>query len=223
LNEALPAPLPHAFVPTLGSVDRRRSQRGEEVVTISSKTPLPTFKPNAADLNDADLLVVVDTPKGSHQKYAFSDALGSFELRRILPLGMAFPYDFGFVPSTLADDGDPLDILLLLDDPSPIGCIVRTRPIGVIEARQRARGSAWTRNDRLVAVAVADKTRSDIRTLSDLSPGLLAGVEDFFRAYNALDDKTFETIGRGGPEDALGLVARGQQAFVASRAATRGT
>ncbi len=149
-------------------------------MTSSNTTPLPTFDPNARDPNAADLFAVVDTPKGSRQKYAFNDALGSFELRRILPLGMSFPYDFGFVPSTLGDDGDPLDILLILDDPSPIGCVVRARLIGVIEARQRAGGSDWTRNDRLVAVAVADKIRSDLWALSDLSPAFLREWKIFF-------------------------------------------
>ena len=110
---------------------------------------LPTF-----DSESGELLTVVETPKGSRNKYAFNPALGVFELGRVLPRGMLFPYDFGFVPATKADDGDPLDVLLLLDDSAPMGCVIRARAVGVIEARQREEKGDWVRNDRLVAVAV---------------------------------------------------------------------
>ena len=78
--------------------------------------------------------IVIETPKGSHNKYAFDEELGVFQLKGVLPEGMIFPYDFGFLPGTVGDDGDPLDVLLLMDDPAFCGCLVPSRMIGVIEA-----------------------------------------------------------------------------------------
>src|SRR3982750_3841183 len=75
--------------------------------------------------------VVVETPKGSHNKYQFDPALGGFILKGVLPEGMSFPYDFGFLPSTLGEDGDPLDVLVLSDEPAFCGCVVPARLIGI--------------------------------------------------------------------------------------------
>ena len=97
------------------------------------------------------------------------------ELGTVLPEGMQFPYDFGFVPSTLGDDGDPLDILILMDAPVVPGCVIKARPVGAIEAKQKAKGEDWERNDRLIGVAVHSQTHDDAKTLSDLRPRL---VED---------------------------------------------
>ena len=102
---------------------------------------LPTF--DAPE--DGALLAVVETPKGSRNKYAYNHDLRALELRKVLPRGMIFPFDFGFIPSTKAADGDPLDVLLLLDNSVPMGCIVRIRAIGALEAEQRE-GGRWTRN-----------------------------------------------------------------------------
>src|ERR687888_2009595 len=87
------------------------------------------------DTDDKDMFkVVIETPKGSRNKYAFDPELSVFELKKVLPAGMAFPYDFGFVPSTKADDGDPVDVLM--DEPAFPGCVLACRPIGVIEGEQ---------------------------------------------------------------------------------------
>jgi inorganic pyrophosphatase len=89
------------------------------------------------DSDDKQLLqVVVETPKGSRNKFAFDPDEHIFELKNVLPAGMTFPYDFGFVPSTLADDGDPVDVLVLMDEPAFPGCVLRCRPIGVFEGEQ---------------------------------------------------------------------------------------
>jgi inorganic pyrophosphatase len=90
---------------------------------------LPTFDPESCDA-----LAVIETPKGSRNKYAYNQLLEVFELSKVLPRGMIFPYDFGFLPSTKGEDGDPLDILLLLDDSAPTGCVIRTRVVGAIAA-----------------------------------------------------------------------------------------
>ena len=82
------------------------------------------------------LRVVIETPKGSRNKFAFDPDEHIFELKTVLPAGMTFPYDFGFVPSTKADDGDPVDVLVLMDEPAFPGCVLSCRPIGVIEGEQ---------------------------------------------------------------------------------------
>jgi len=162
---------------------------------------LPAFDPKSGEL-----LVVVETPKGSRNKYAFSPELGLFELRRVLPRGTLFPYDFGFVPGTRADDGDPLDVLLMLEDSAPQGCVVRVRAIGAIEARQREADGEWERNDRLIAVAVHDKLHADLKSVKELNRSVLDEIEAFFRDYNELDGKAFEPIKRGGPNSAARLI-----------------
>jgi inorganic pyrophosphatase len=83
--------------------------------------------------------VVVDTPKGSTNKYKFDAELQVFKLSRVLPLGAQFPFDFGFIPSTAAEDGDALDVILIVDVPSFVGCLMNVRLIGVIAAEQRER------------------------------------------------------------------------------------
>src|SRR5258707_12353857 len=81
--------------------------------------------------------VVVETPKGSRKKYAFDVDQKVFALKKVLPAGMAFPYDFGFIPSTRAEDGDPVDVLVLMDEPAFAGCVLACRPVGVIEGEQK--------------------------------------------------------------------------------------
>jgi inorganic pyrophosphatase len=163
---------------------------------------LPTFD---AD-EDGALLAVIETPKGSRNKYAFNHDLQGFELRKVLPRGMIFPYDFGFIPSTKAEDGDPLDVLLLLDDPAPMGCIVRVRAVGAIEAEQREDGGAWVRNDRLIAVAIHAQLHGNVKSLKELNPKLLDEMEAFFRNYNESQGNEFRVLDRCGPKTALQLV-----------------
>ena len=89
---------------------------------------------------DADdkltIQVIIETPKGSRNKYAFDPEQKIFQLMKVLPAGMAFPYDFGFIPSTLAEDGDPTDVLVLMDEPAFPGCLLKCRVVGVIEGEQ---------------------------------------------------------------------------------------
>lgn len=168
---------------------------------------LPTFG------EDGAVHVVVETPKGSPNKYAYSDAFGAFEFKMVLPEGTSFPYDFGMIPSTEGADGDPLDILLLLDAPAFPGCLLEARLVGVIEAEQRERDGSWERNDRLIGVAVKARTHAHIDALSDLRPGMLDEVEAFFAHYNQLAGKDFKVLRRGDAEGALALVRKGAEAF----------
>src|SRR6202167_2810488 len=118
---------------------------------------------------DGMLQVIVETPKGSRNKFSFDPEQEIFSLKKVLPAGMVFPYDFGFLPRTLADDGDPIDVLLLMDEPAFPGVLVCARLIGVIEGEQ-IDGKKRIRNDRLVAVAHTNHMYLNVRKLKDL-PG----------------------------------------------------
>jgi inorganic pyrophosphatase len=157
---------------------------------------------------------VIETPKGSPNKYDFDDSCGAFRLAGVMPEGMAFPYDFGFIPSTVGEDGDPLDLLVFLDSSAVVGCVLTVRLIGVIEAKQRSRGEEeWVRNDRLLAVAAHAHTHEHVKTLDDLRPHLLEEIEAFFSHYNKLKGGEFEPQDRAGPKKARELVEQGAAAF----------
>src|SRR5436305_1606101 len=148
------------------------------------------MKPSISSMKSFDkdkaLNVIIETPQGSRGKYAYDEDSGLFELSKIMPAGMEFPYDFGFIPGTKADDGDPLDVLVLLDVCVPVGCLLRCRLIGVIEAEQTEDGKS-ARNDRVVAVPMEKhgNSRSDVKSLKELNPELLKELEQFFINYNS--------------------------------------
>ena len=161
--------------------------------------------------DDEELNVVIETPKGSRNKYNYDEKLGLFKLGGVLTSGASFPFDFGFVPSTLGGDGDPLDVLVLMDEPAFAGCLVRTRLVGVIEAEQTERDGETTRNDRLIGVAADSRLHTRVRALEDLGPTLLEEIEHFFVSYNQIKGKEFKPLTRSGPARALQLVKEGMK------------
>ncbi len=166
---------------------------------------------------DGDVNVVIETPKGSRNKFNFDEGLGLFKLGGVLPAGAVFPFDFGFVPSTLGGDGDPLDVLVLMDEPAFAGCLVRVRAVGVVEAEQTERDGETTRNDRLIGVAAASRLHRDVRTLEDLGRALVDEIEHFFVSYNEFKGKAFKPLGRFGPERALELVEEARRKFAKAK------
>ena len=166
---------------------------------------LPPFDRESGDLN-----VIIDTPKGSRNKFSWGEKLQLFELSGMLPAGAVFPYDFGFIPKTRGGDGDPLDVLVLMDEPAFTGCLVRSRLLGVIEAEQTEKGET-ERNDRLIAVAAKSRTHADLKSIADLNPKLLDEIEHFFVSYNEAKGKKFKPLGRYGPERAMKLVQRSKR------------
>lgn len=169
----------------------------------------PVSKLSAFDKEREQWRVVIETPKGSHNKYKFDEELGLFTLAGVLPEGMSFPYDFGFLPSTLADDGDPLDVLLLMDQPAFCGCVIPSRLIGVIEAEQTERDGQSERNDRLVAVPIKCRVFSDCESLKDLNENRLREIEEFFVSYNRIYGKKFKVLNVYGPKRADELAREG--------------
>jgi inorganic pyrophosphatase len=170
------------------------------------------------DGKTGDVTVVVETPKASHNKYKYDPEFRALRLSSVLGEGLAFPYDFGFFPSTLGADGDPLDVLLFLDHGVPPATVVATRLIGVLEVRQRPEGERkWTRNDRFFAVATHAHGHQHLKTLADLRPHLLDEVESFFVHYAGLSGKQLEVLARKGPRRAEKLLKAGARLFEQQR------
>jgi inorganic pyrophosphatase len=163
------------------------------------------------DNDDKQLLrVVIETPKGSRNKFAFDPDARIFELKKVLPAGMTFPYDFGFVPSTKADDGDPVDVLVLMDEPAFAGCVLSCRPIGVIEGEQGDKKDK-ERNDRIIAVEKDAHSWADIKTISDLGKEFCRELEEFFVNYHKLSGAQYRVLGLKGPDQARKLVKSGMR------------
>jgi inorganic pyrophosphatase len=156
--------------------------------------------------------VVVDAPKGSRNKYKYDEKLGLYRLSKVLPLGIVFPYDFGAIPSTRAEDDDPLDVLLLGEEALFPGCLVTVRLVGVIQAEQTEHGKTF-RNDRLLGGIETPVNRPTIQSLEDLRAEQLDEIEHFFIAYNYLEGRHFKPIGRHGPALAEQLLADGIRQF----------
>ena len=156
-----------------------------------------------------ELNVVIETPKGSRNKYAYDENSGIFVLKGVLAVGHFFPFDFGYIPQTKGGDGDPLDVLVLMDEPAFAGCLVPSRLIGVIEAEQTERDGKVERNDRLIAVASDSHNHSEIKSINDLNEKLVDEIEHFFVSYNEAKGKKFKSLGSFGARKATSLVKEG--------------
>lgn len=156
---------------------------------------------------EGTVTVVVEAPASSRNKYKFEPEAGAFGLHKVLPQGMVFPHDYGFVPGTAADDGDPIDILVLGDAPTFVGCTLTARLVGVIRARQTEDGKS-VENDRLIGVLEPSRDHAKVKSLADLGDGPLDQIEHFFTEYHGLDDMVFEPLRRGGPDEAMDAVEK---------------
>jgi inorganic pyrophosphatase len=168
------------------------------------KTPFDRLVPRPAT---NIIHVVVETPRGSRNKYKYDEKLGLFRLNRVLFAGASFPYDFGYVPGTLGGDGDPLDVLLLMDDPAFPGCVVRARPIGVLRAMKEG-----NENHRIIAVSSDAKTWANHRDLSDLPRRMLREVEQFFHSIQNVDGREHALNGWRGVAEAERVIDRAIEA-----------
>jgi inorganic pyrophosphatase len=165
------------------------------------------------DSEDDDIIqVVIETPKGSRNKYALDVRQKVFELTKVLPAGMVFPYDFGFIPSTLAEDGDPTDVLVLMDEPAFPGCLLKCRTIGVIEGEQGKKNKA-ERNDRIVAVEQMNHSYAHVKHVDDLGKKFVKELEEFFVHYHELTGKVYRILDVKGPKEARRRIKDGMRAL----------
>jgi inorganic pyrophosphatase len=178
----------------------------------SSYNRLDAIDPDSGLVN-----VIIDTPRGSRCKYKYDEKAGLFRLGKLLPLGASFPYDFGFIPATRGDDGDPLDVLVLLDEPVFVGCVVPVRLIGVLEAEQTEQGGEKIRNDRLLGVVETPYNPPEVRSLDELSGQRLDEIEHFFVSYNEMEGRRFRPTGRHGPNRAERLLEEGRNQVTRER------
>jgi inorganic pyrophosphatase len=164
---------------------------------------------------DADaqgtIQVIIETPKGCRNKYAFDPQQRVFELKKVLPAGMAFPYDFGFIRSTLAEDGDPVDVLVLMDEPAFAGCLLKCRVVGIIEGVQ-GKKKEKERNDRVVAIEQENHSYAHIKHVRDLGKEFVDELEEFFVNYHELIGKKYRILDVKGPAEARCRIEDGMKA-----------
>ena len=150
---------------------------------------------------------IIETPKGCAAKYNYDKKTSLFKLKKILPRGMVFPFHFGFIPHTKAEDGDPLDVLILMDESAWPGCIIKCNIIGVLEAEE-TKDNKTVRNDRLIAVANASDQYSNIKDISELDDYLQNEMINFFNTYTNLEKKEFKIISKKDAATAMNLIRK---------------
>lgn len=154
----------------------------------------------------------METPRGSRAKFAYDPKLETFALSKSLLTGLTYPHDWGFVPSTKADDGDPLDIMVIHDAATFPGVVLACRVIGILQIEQKSKGKA-ERNDRLFAVPRQSHSEQAIRDIRDLSKPIRQELEKFFIATDELEDKKLKIVGWKGPKIALKAIKDSGKAF----------
>nr|WP_211173412.1 inorganic diphosphatase [Brasilonema bromeliae] len=147
--------------------------------------------------------VLIEIPGGSKNKYEYDKELQAFALDRVLYSSVQYPYDYGFVPNTLADDGDPLDGIVILDEPSFPGCVIAARPIGMLEMID-----GGDRDEKILCVPDKDPRYTSVKSLKDLAPHRLQEIAEFFRTYKNLEKKVTEILGWQDVDQVLPLVEK---------------
>ncbi len=154
--------------------------------------------------------VIVEIPKGSRNKYEIDHDTGELWLDRHLFTATSYPSDYGFVPNTLAEDGDPLDVLVRLDEPTVPGCHIKARALGVFWMSDEKGPDA-----KILAVPAGDPRWDHLQELNDVADHLLAEIRHFFEVYKALEPRADTQIGDwSGRDAALEEIAAAQQRFI---------
>ena len=158
-------------------------------------------------VDEKRLHVVVETPRGSAAKLKFDAKLKVFTLAKPLLVGLTYPYDWGFVPTTRAEDGDPVDALIIHDAGTYPELVLTCRPIGVLEISQVSK-KRRERNDRIFLIPVQSDFEFGLRDVRDFTARMKNELQKFFEATDALDDKKLEFLGWRGPRAALKLIKK---------------
>jgi inorganic pyrophosphatase len=150
--------------------------------------------------------VMVESPKGYNQKFNYDEESKRFKVSKLLPAGLVFPFDFGMIPNTKGEDGDPLDVIVLSENPTFPGCLVDCRIIGALKSEQTERNGDTMRNDRFIGVSQVSKIFADAKTLDDLPANTIDELEAFFINYNQQAGKQFKVLERLAAKQAANLV-----------------
>ena len=145
--------------------------------------------------------VLIEIPGGSKNKYEFDKEMGAFALDRVLYASVQYPFDYGFIPNTLADDGDPLDGMVIMDEPTFPGCVIAARPIGMLEMID-----GGDRDEKLLCVPDKDPRYTGVKSLEDIASHRLDEIAEFFRTYKNLEKKVTEIQGWQGADKVLPLL-----------------
>jgi inorganic pyrophosphatase len=175
-------------------------------LTMTNLINLPPFT------EDGDIYVVVETPRGSRAKFDYDPKLKTFSLSKSLLTGLTYPHDWGFVPSTKADDGDPIDIMVVHDAATFPGIVLTCRVIGILQIEQTSKGKT-ERNDRLFAVPKVSHSEQALKDVNDLSKPIRQELEKFFVATDELEDKKLDIIGWKGPKAAVQAIKDASKSF----------
>jgi inorganic pyrophosphatase len=159
-----------------------------------------------------EIEVIVEIAKGGRNKYEFDHERGVFVLDRVLYSSVHYPTDYGFVPDTLAADGDPLDIMVIVEEPTFTGCHLLARPVGILIMTDEK-----GQDEKVLSVPVRDPRFDHISSLSDVPPHLLKEIENFFATYKALEGKTTITLGWADVDVAEHTIAEARHAEMSSR------
>ena len=149
---------------------------------------------------------IVETPRGSRSKLEYDPKLKAFTLAKPLLAGLTYPYDWGFIPSTKAEDGDPLDVLIIHEAVTYPGVVLSCIPIGILEVLQTSKGKKEERNDRIFALPDRSPFEGDIQDIRDLPARAIQELERFFEATDALENKKLRFLGWHGPGRAVKLI-----------------
>jgi inorganic pyrophosphatase len=151
---------------------------------------------------------IIEIQQGGSNKYEYDPQLGLFRLDRVLYSAVHYPMGYGFVPGTLADDGDPIDILVMTDSPTFPGCLIESRPVGLFEMRDE-KGE----DEKILSIPAADPRYHEIQELSHMRPHRLREIEHFFAIYKELENKQVEVVGWQGREAAYAAIEKAIRLF----------
>lgn len=158
--------------------------------------------------------MIVEIPKNSTNKYEYDGELEMFRLDRVLYSPMHYPGDYGFIPGTLAGDGDPLDVLCLVQVPSFTGCLIEVRPVGILEMRDQTE-----EDQKILAVPTHDPRYDEIHTIDQVFSHIRREIEHFFSIYKELQGTKTAIAGWGGPKEARRAITESRQNYLNIKAA----
>ena len=153
--------------------------------------------------------MIVEIPKNSANKYEYDSALGVFRLDRALYSPMHYPGDYGFIPGTLAEDHDPLDVLVLVQEPSFPGCLIEVRPVGILNMVDQSE-----RDQKIIAVPRKDPRYDQVHTMDQIFSHVKRELEHFFSIYKELEGRVTRMEGWGGPHDARKAIIDSRRAYL---------
>jgi inorganic pyrophosphatase len=154
------------------------------------------------------ITAMVECPKGFNQKFDYEPKEKRFKLSKILPAGLVFPFDFGMIPGTRGEDGDPLDMIVISESATCPGCLIDCRLIGALQAEQTERDGKTMRNDRFIGIPEVSQLFSEVKTLDELPEAILNQLEAFFKNYNEQAGKEFKVTARLNAKQAAKLLSQ---------------